>query len=196
MANCGIDMRRPLLVQVSRFDPWKDPLGVIQTYRLVKNEMPEVQLALVGALAGDDPEGYQILSQINEVSAKDQDIYVFTNLAGVGNMEVNAFQRAAQVVIQKSIKEGFGLVVSEALWKGTPVVAGKVGGIPMQIPDDMQEYLVSGIEDCARMVLSLLRDETRRKEFGEKGRERVRGEFLTPRLIRDELRLIRSLVSS
>lgn len=196
VANCGIDMRRPLLIQVSRFDPWKDPLGVIQTYRLVKNEMPEVQLALVGALAGDDPEGYRILSQINEVSAKDQDIYVFTNLAGVGNMEVNAFQRAAQVVIQKSIKEGFGLVVSEALWKGTPVVAGKVGGIPMQIPDDMQGYLVSGIEDCARMVLSLLGDEALRKEFGVKGRERVQEKFLTPRLIRDELRLISSLVSS
>lgn len=88
------------------------------------------------------------------------------------------------------------MVISEALWKGTPVVAGKVGGIPMQIPDDMREYLVSGIEDCVRMVLSLLRDEARRKEFGEKGRERVREEFLTPRLIRDELRLIRSLVSS
>jgi trehalose synthase len=196
VANCGIDMRRPLLVQVSRFDPWKDPLGVIQTYRLVKNEMPEVQLALVGALAGDDPEGYQILSQINEVSAKDQDIYVFTNLAGVGNMEVNAFQRAAQVVIQKSIKEGFGLVISEALWKGTPVVAGKVGGIPMQIPDEMQGYLVSDIEDCARMVLSLLGDEALRKDFGVKGRERVQEKFLTPRLIRDELRLIRSLVFS
>lgn len=195
VANCGIDLRRPLLAQVSRFDPWKDPLGVIEAYRLVKEELPEVQLALVGALAGDDPEGYQILSRVNEVSRKDPDIYVFTNLAGVGNMEVNAFQRAAQVIIQKSIKEGFGLVVSEALWKGTSVVAGKVGGIPSQIPDEMQGYLVTSVEDCAKMVVLLLRDESRRKEFGEKGKQWVQKRFLTPRLIRDELKLIKSLVS-
>jgi trehalose synthase len=195
VANCGIDLRRPLLAQVSRFDPWKDPLGVIEVYRLVKEEMPEIQLALVGALAGDDPEGYRILSQVNQESAKDSDIYIFTNMQGVGNMEVNAFQRTAQVIVQKSIREGFGLVVSEALWKGTSVVAGKVGGIPSQIPDDMQGYLVTGIESCAKAILSLLRDEPRRKEFGEKGRQWVQRKYLTPRLIRDQLKLIKTIVS-
>ncbi len=196
VANSGIDMRRPLIVQVSRFDPWKDPLGVIQAYQLLKRERPDVQLVMVGSLAGDDPEGYQILSKVNEESAKDPDIYVFTNLEGIGNMEVNAFQRSADVVIQKSIKEGFGLVVSEALWKETPVVAGNVGGIRMQIPDDMKGFLVSSVEDCAGSLLRLLNDEALRKEFGEKGREKVRKDFLYPRMIRDDLRLIKRLVSS
>lgn len=196
VANSGIDMRRPLIVQVSRFDPWKDPLGVIQAYQLVKLERPDVQLAMVGSLAGDDPEGYQILSSVNAQSAKDPDIYVFTNLEGIGNMEVNAFQRSADVVIQKSIKEGFGLVVSEALWKETPVVAGNVGGIKMQIPDDMKGFLVSSVEGCAASLLRLLNDEALRKEFGEKGKEKVRKHFLYPRMIRDDLRLVKRLVSS
>jgi len=196
VANSGIDMKRPLILQVSRFDPWKDPLGVIQAYKLVKRERADVQLAMVGSLAGDDPEGYEILSMVNEESAKDPDIYVFTNLEGVGNMEVNSFQRAADIVIQKSIKEGFGLVVSEALWKGTPVVAGNVGGIRTQIPDDMQDFLVSSVEGCAASLLRLLNDGTLRKEFGAKGREKVRKNFLYPRMIRDDLRLIKKIVFS
>ncbi len=195
VANSGIDMRRPLIAQVSRFDPWKDPLGVIQAYQLVKRELPNLQLAMIGSLAGDDPEGYHILSSVNEESAKDPDIYVFTNLEGIGNMEVNAFQRSANVVIQKSIKEGFGLVVSEALWKKTPVVAGNVGGIIRQIPDDMQGFLVSSVEGCADSLLRLLNDEALRKEFGEKGKEKVQKDFLFPRMIRDDLRLVKRLVS-
>ena len=127
MAEAGIDLRRPVLVQVSRFDPWKDPLGVIQAYRLVKAEMPGVQLALIGAMAGDDPEGWELLDRVEEESANDPDMYVFTNLGGVGSMEVNVFQRGCDVVIQKSLREGFGLVVSEALWKEKPVVAGRAG---------------------------------------------------------------------
>ncbi|GBE01531.1 trehalose synthase [bacterium BMS3Abin08] len=196
VANSGVDMRRPLILQVSRFDPWKDPLGVIKAYQLVKQERPDVQLAMVGSLAGDDPEGYEILSRVNEESAKDPDIYVFTNLEGIGNMEVNAFQRSANVVIQKSIREGFGLVVSEALWKRTPVVAGNVGGIRTQIPDDMQGFLVNNVEDCADALLRLLNDDALRKEFGEKGREKVQKHFLYPRMIRDDLRLVKKLVSS
>ncbi len=196
VANSGVDMKRPLIVQVSRFDPWKDPLGVIQAYQLVKREMNDVQLAMIGSLAGDDPEGYEILSKVNEESAKDPDIYVFTNLEGVGNMEVNSFQRAADVVIQKSIREGFGLVVSEALWKGTPVVAGNVGGIRTQIPDDMRGFLVNSVEGCAASLLRLLNDGALRKEFGEKGREKVQKDFLYPRMIRDNLRLVKKIVSS
>jgi trehalose synthase len=193
VANSGLDLRRPILLQVSRFDPWKDPLGVIEAYRLVKKELPEVQLALVGAMAGDDPEGFEILSQVNEESSKDSDIYVFTNLEGVGNMEVNSFQRMAQVVMQKSIREGFGLVVAESLWKETPVVAGKVGGIPLQVPEDMQAYLVDDVEACAQKILWLLNHEPERQEYGQQGKEKIRKNFLTPRLMRDELKLIRSL---
>jgi trehalose synthase len=195
LADAGVDLRRPLLLQVSRFDPWKDPLGVIQAYRLVKAERPEVQLALVGAMAGDDPEGWAIFETINAEAAHDSDIYVFTNLTGVGNMEVNAFQRGADIVLQKSLKEGFGLVVSEALWKGRPMVAGRAGGIPMQFPEAYQDYLVDSIEDCAARILDLLDNAATREAFGRVGREQVRQEFLLPRLIRDELRLIRDLLA-
>ena len=196
LANSGVDLNRPLLLQVSRFDPWKDPLGVIKAYRLVKEKRPEVQLALVGAMAGDDPEGWRMLETINAESAKDTDMYVFTNLTGVGNMEVNAFQRGADVIIQKSLREGFGLVVSEALWKGKPVVAGRAGGIPMQFPESYQEYLVSDVEGCAEKTLRLLEDAEERKAFGEAGQEKVRREFLLPRLISDELQLVKEILEA
>lgn len=195
LADAGVDLRRPLLLQVSRFDPWKDPLGVIQTYRLVKAQRPEVQLALVGAMAGDDPEGWAILEAINTEAAHDTDIYLFTNLTGIGNMEVNAFQRGADVILQKSLKEGFGLVVSETLWKAKPMVAGRAGGIPMQFPDAYQDFLVDNVEDCAARVLSLLEDAPKREAFGQAGHEKVRREFLLPRLMRDELRLIKTLLA-
>jgi len=139
-------------------------------------------------------EGWGILETINEAAAKDEDIYVFTNLTGVGNMEVNAFQRGADIVIQKSLREGFGLVVSEALWKGKPVVAGRAGGIPMQFPEPYRAFLVETVEGCAERVLELLEDSKKRELFGEAGRERIRQEFVLPRLIRDELRLVRELL--
>ncbi|MFQ5846977.1 MAG: glycosyltransferase [Candidatus Methylomirabilales bacterium] len=195
LADSGLDLHRPILLQVSRFDPWKDPLGVIHVYRLVKEARPEVQLALVGSMAGDDPEGWALLEIVNEEAAKDPDLYVFTNLTGVGNMEVNAFQRGVDLVIQKSLKEGFGLVVSEAFWKGKPVVAGKAGGIPMQFPPEFRSYLVESVEECAEKVLKLVDHPGVRAEFGRAGRERVRQEFLLPRLIRDELALVRSLLA-
>ncbi len=118
----GIDTSRPMMCQVSRFDPWKDPLGVIDAFRLVRGEVPGLQLALVGSMALDDPQGWDVYRQIGEAGRGDPDIHVFTNLTGVGNVEVNAFQRFSSVMIQKSVREGFGLVVSEALWKGTPIV--------------------------------------------------------------------------
>jgi trehalose synthase len=196
LANCGVDLNRPLLLQVSRFDPWKDPLGVIKAYRLVKEKRPEVQLALVGAMAGDDPQGWRMLETINAESAKDNDMYVFTNLTGVGNMEVNAFQRGADVILQKSLREGFGLVVSEAFWKGKPVVAGRAGGIPMQFPEAYQDYLVSDVEACASKVLDLLDNAEERKAFGAAGQGEVRKKFLLPRLMRDELKLVKEVLRS
>jgi trehalose synthase len=195
LADHGLDLRRPILLQVSRFDPWKDPQGVIQAYRMVKEQEPGVQLALVGALAGDDPEGWTMLEAINQEAERDGDLYVFTNLTGVGNMEVNAFQRGVDVVIQKSLKEGFGLVVSEALWKGKPMVAGRAGGIPMQFPPDYDRYLVESVEDCAGAVLDLLDHPGVRADFGRAGREHVRQHFLLPHLVRNELALIQRLIS-
>ncbi len=194
--DSGVDPTRPLLLQVSRFDPWKDPLGVVRAYRMVKEEIPGVQLALIGAMAGDDPEGFEILDRVEEQAANDPDLFVFTNLAGVGSMEVNVFQRGCDVVIQKSLREGFGLVVSEALWKEKPVVAGKAGGIPMQIPDPFHKYLVESVEDCATRVLDLLKRPGERGEFGRAGREHVRQHFLLPRLVRDELQLIKRVLQT
>lgn len=194
IANAGVDTKRPLVVQVSRFDPWKDPLGVIQAYRLAKRELPSLQLALVGAIAGDDPEGWQLLARVQEETEGDDDAYVFTNLSGVGSMEVNAFQRGADLVIQKSLREGFGLVVAESFWKGTALVAGRAGGIPMQFPPGYDRYLITNVEDCAARMVELLRDEWRRKEFGQAAREHVRRHFLLPRLLRDELKLIKSVL--
>lgn len=194
IADSGIDVSRPLLLQVSRFDPWKDPLGVIQAYRLVKKDFPDVQLALIGAMAGDDPEGWELFEHVEEQAAKDADLFVFTNLAGTGNMEVNVFQRGCDVVIQKSLREGFGLVVSEALWKEKPVVAGKAGGIPMQFPEAFSRYLVDSPEACAEQIMYLLEHIGERGEFGRSGREHVRRHFLLPRLVRDELQLIAGIL--
>jgi len=194
IAEMGIDVHRPLLLQVSRFDPWKDPLGVIRAYQLAKEEMPDVQLAMVGAMAGDDPQGWEILEKINAEAVKDPDLYVFTNMTGVGNMEVNVFQRTADVVLQKSIREGFGLVVAEAFWKGRPVVAGHAGGIPMQFPAGYEDYLVESAEDCAAKLLVLLENPNIAEGFGHAGQAKIRTEFLLPRLIRDELRLLKDIV--
>lgn len=160
----------------------------------MKAQRPEVQLALVGAMAGDDPEGWAILETINREAARDSDIYVFTNLTGVGNMEVNAFQRGADILLQKSLKEGLGLVVSEGLWKGKPMVAGRVGGIPMQFPDAYPDYLVDSVEDCAVRVVTFLDDAAAREGFGKARHDKVQQAFLLPRLIRDELRLMKPLV--
>jgi len=194
VANAGVDITRPLVVQVSRFDPWKDPMGVIEAYRLAKREVPGLQLALVGAIAGDDPEGWQLLTRVQQETVHDDDLYIFTNLAGVGSMEVNAFQRACDLVIQKSLREGFGLVVSESFWKGRAVVAGRAGGIPMQFPPGFERYLVDGTEDCAERMVELLGDEEKRRSFGEAAFEHVRRNFLLPRMLRDDLALFKRVL--
>jgi trehalose synthase len=194
VANAGVDVHRPLVVQVSRFDPWKDPMGVIDAYRIAKREILELQLALVGAIAGDDPEGWQLHALVHKETDSDPDIYVFTNLAGVGSMEVNAFQRACDLVIQKSLREGFGLVVSESFWKTRPVVAGRAGGIPMQFPTGYDRYLVDSIDMCATRMVELLSNPNARRTFGEAAREHVRSAFLLPRMLRDDLRLIKAVL--
>ncbi|MBN1208223.1 MAG: glycosyltransferase [Myxococcaceae bacterium] len=190
----GVRLSRPLITQISRFDLWKDPLGVIDAYRRVRPHIPNLQLALVGSLALDDPEGWQVYRQIREATTGDNLIHVFTNLVGVGNIEVNAFQTLSNVVLQKSLREGFGLVVSEALWKGTPVVAGRAGGIPQQMPEGTGGILVDTVEECAEAVLHLLRHPQEARCLGEQGREHVRRHFLMPRLLLEHLRLLDALV--
>jgi trehalose synthase len=190
----GVEVERPLVTQVSRFDPWKDPLGVIAAYRLVKPEIPGLQLALAGSMALDDPEGWEIYRQIQESAKTDPQIHLFTNLTGVGNVEVNAFQRLSDVVIQKSLREGFGLVVSETLWKRTPVVAGRAGGISLQVMGGGGGFLVDSVEECAEKTLWALQHPGEAKAYGVKGHELVRERFLLTRLIADELRLYGSLL--
>ena len=192
----GVDVEKPLVTQVSRFDPWKDPLGVIAAYRIVKREVPDLQLAMVGSMALDDPEGWEIYRQIEGAARDDPRIHVFTNLTGVGNVEVNAFQRLSDVVIQKSIREGFGLVVSETLWKGTPVVAGRAGGIPLQLKGGTGGFLIDSVEECAEKVLRLLESPDEGRTLGTRGRELVRERFLLTRLIADELRLYGTLLGT
>ena len=154
----GIDLDRPLICQVSRFDPWKDPLGVIDAYRQVKAEMPDVQLALVGSMASDDPEGWDFFNATVAHADGDPDIHILNNFNNVGAIEVNAFQSHADLLIQKSTREGFGLTVSEAIWKARPFVGGNVGGIPLQIEDGVTGFLVSSVEDCAQRTMEILRD--------------------------------------
>ncbi len=129
----GIDVERPLLLQVSRFDPWKDPLGVVDVYRTVKESHPGLQLALVGSMASDDPEGWEYLEKVLDYVGDDPDVFVLSNIDNVGSVEINAFQSHADVIVQKSTREGFGLTVTEALWKARPTIGGDVGGIPLQI---------------------------------------------------------------
>jgi trehalose synthase len=189
----GVDVDRPLICQVSRFDPWKDPLGVIDCYRIVKEKIDGVQLALVGSMATDDPEGWDFFQKTHEHAAGDEDIKILNNLNNVGAIEVNAFQSQADVVLQKSIREGFGLTVSEALWKGRPTIAGNVGGIPLQIQDGATGYLVNSSDEAATRAVAFLEDPELGKTLGRAGKEYVRTHFLMPRLLRDWLRIFNEL---
>ena len=192
----GIDVERPLLTQVSRFDPWKDPLGVIDAYRGVKERFADVQLALVGSMAHDDPEGWDFYNQTVAYAHGDPDVYILSNLNNIGGVEVNAFQVHSSAVIQKSIKEGFGLTVTEALWKTRPTVAGRVGGIVRQIQDGETGWLVDSAADCGEACVEILRDPAEARLRALKGKEYVRRNFLMPRLLRDWLVLFNTLLGN
>jgi len=193
VGRCGVDLKRPIMVQVSRFDPWKDQLGVIDAYRKVKAQLPEVQLVLAGQMATDDPEGISYYARALRRAAEDFDIHILSNLDGVNAREVNAFQALADVVIQKSTREGFGLVVSEALWKGKPVVGGKVGGIPLQVIDGETGFLVTDVNGCANACLFLLENPNVAREMGIKAKEHVRRHFLSTRNLLDYLHMFTAL---
>jgi trehalose synthase len=189
----GVDPKRPIMCQVSRYDPWKDPVGVIEAYRLVRQQVPDVQLLLAGSMATDDPEAFRVWEDTERAADGDRDIHLLSNLHQVGSVHINAFQRVATVVVQKSVREGFGLTVSEALWKGRPVVGGRAGGITMQIIDGYDGYLVDGIEACARRVIDLLADPVGADAMGAQGREHVREHFLATRELLDWLQLLGDL---
>ena len=185
----GVDPERPIICQVSRFDPWKDPLGVIDVYRLCRHYEPRLQVLMIASMATDDPEGWAYFERTVRRAGEDFDIHILSNVHGVGHVEVNAFQRASEVVIQKSLREGFGLTVAEALWKERPVVAGNVGGIPLQVKDGVSGFLVDSVEECAERVTQLLQQPELAERMGKAGHEHVRENFLITRYLRDYLRI-------
>ena len=192
VAAMGIDPGRPLVTQVSRFDFWKDPWGVIDAYRLAREAVPGLQLALLGiSQAADDPEALDVVNRVAEHAANDPDIHLYfypDHLPDTIDRIVNAFQSASLVVLQKSLREGFGLTVAEAMWKGRPLIGGNVGGIRMQVEDGVNGYLVDSPEECAQRMVGLLKDPALRAEIGAAARASVREKFLLPRLALDYLK--------
>jgi trehalose synthase len=160
---------------------------------MARREVPDLQLIMAGSLAHDDPEGMRFLELTEEHRGGDPDIHLLTDLQQVGSLEVNAFQRATTVVVQKSIREGFGLVVAEAMWKEKPVVGGDVGGIRLQIEDGETGYLVDSVWRCAERIVELVNDGELRNRMGRAAKERVRERFLTVRELEDYLRLMSAL---
>jgi trehalose synthase len=185
----GIPRDKPVLLQVSRFDGFKDPIGVVEAYNLIKRNI-DCSLVLAGGLAHDDPEGTEMLARVRAKAGNDPNIHIITaDFQPLEDIVINALQRGADVVIQKSLKEGFALVVAEALWKGKPVVGSDVGGLRLQIKDGINGFLVRSIEETAERVSHLLRNPELAREMGECGREYVRKNFLITRHLRDYLRL-------
>ncbi|MBP1730694.1 MAG: glycosyltransferase, partial [Deltaproteobacteria bacterium] len=185
MERLGVPTDRPIILQVSRFDRFKDPVGVIEAYRMVK-KYDDCILVLAGSPATDDPEGEAVLDEVREFTADDLDVHILL-LPPFSDRDINALQRAAHVVLQKSLKEGFGLTVAEAMWKGKAVIGGAVGGIPLQILHGANGFLVHSIEGTAFRIRQLLSNPDLAKTMGDKGREYVRVNFLITRQIRDYL---------
>lgn len=188
----ALNRQRPLLAQISRFDRFKDPLGVIQAFKLVKKFVPTVQLVLAGGGATDDPEGEQVLQEVHDSAADDPDIHVLL-LPPDAHRTINALQRAADIVLQKSIREGFGLTVTEAMWKGKPVIGGDTGGIRLQVINFKTGFRVNTPEGAALRIRYLLHNSTKIQEIGQQAREFVRENFLLTRHLREYLTLITSL---
>lgn len=186
-----IDRSRPIVTQISRFDYLKDPLGVVQVFRRIRKYI-DCQLVLAGGGATDDPEGAAVLAEVEEAVNNDPDIFLLL-LPPASDIEINALQRASTVILQKSLREGFGLTVAEGLWKAKPVIAGAVGGIPLQIVHKYSGLLTHTIEGTAFALKQLLQDPAYAKSLGENGREHVRKNFLITRHLRDYLLLFHSL---
>jgi len=183
-AHYKIPTDLPLVAQISRFDPWKDPVGVVKAFKLARKKV-DATLVLLGNFATDDPEGEEIYESL--CACRDERILILTS--GDDSALVNALQTRAVVVLQKSLREGFGLTVAEAMWKSTPVIGGNVGGIRYQIEDGVNGFLVSSIEEAGARIVQLLKDKKLRGEMGSKARETVRAKFLLPRYVEQYLDL-------
>lgn len=196
LTGLGIDVNRPLVTQVSRFDPWKDPLGVVEAYRLAKKKIPGLQLAYVGLfLARDDPEAERVYKKIKRKTEKDSDVFLFAEREKLGSLKVsmfvNAMQVASDVILQKSIREGFGMTVSEAMWKEKPVIGGNVGGIKLQIENGKNGFLVSSSKETSMRIVELINNPEIGERIGKEAKETVRKKFSIPRLLRDYLKVFK-----
>ena len=188
-----IDPERPLILQVSRYDRFKDPIGVIHAYKLTKKFIPSLQLVLAGGDAADDPEGEVVLNEVHVAAKDDPDLKVLL-LPGDAHRTINALQRAADIVLQKSIKEGFGLTVTEAMWKNKPVIGGDTGGIRIQVVNHHTGFLVNTPEGAALRIRYMLQNPEMMREMGLKAKEFVRENFLITRHLREYLTLIYALL--
>ena len=189
----GVPLDKPLITQVSRFDRLKDPVGVIEAFQMARKEVP-ARLLIVGGAADDDPEGMEVLAEVQEKAKGDADILVL-NLPPTSHLEINALQRASTVVVQKSLREGFGLTVSEALWKNIPVIGGAVGGIPQQVLHEHTGLLVTSVPEAAKAMARLLKEPEWAKNLGRNGHQHVRQNFLLTRHLRDYLLLFHSVLN-
>jgi trehalose synthase len=188
----NIDDTRPIVAQVSRFDRFKDPVGVIAAYRLAKDFVPGLQLVLAGGTAADDPEGAVVLTEVRQAADGDPDIHVLST-GHYSDRTISALQTGADIIIQKSLREGFGLTVTEAMWKGKPVIGGNTGGIRLQVMNHRTGFLVDTPEGAALRIRHLLSQRTRMVQMGQAGRELVRQNFLTTRHLREYLTLMVAL---
>jgi len=183
-----LDRSRPIMLQVSRYDRFKDPIGVIEAYKFVKASMPEIQLVLAGGGATDDPEGEEVLREVRESAGNDPDIHILL-LPPDAHVTINALQRTSDIILQKSLKEGFGLTVTEAMWKGKPVIGGNTGGIRLQIVNHHTGFLVDTPEGAALRIQDLLQNPDKMEEIGKNAKEYVRENFLNTRHLREILSL-------
>lgn len=200
LEKIGIDPSRPLVAQVSRFDQWKDPLGVIAAYRMAKREVPSLQLALGGlTLAADDPEAKDLFSKVQQAAAGDPDIHLFGSPTPPENISndlfVNALQSGADVVVQKSTREGFGMSLTEAMWKGAAVIAGNARGLRKQVRDGVDGYIVSAASQCASRIVELITMPDLRRRFGKEAHKSAADRFLMPRLLGEFVPIYREALS-
>ena len=192
----GIDLSRPFVCQLMRLDRWKNPHATVEAFAAAREELPGLQLVIAVGLDPADPHAWSALRELTDYAGERPDVHVLTSYAGVGDVELCALQRLARVSVQLSIREGFGLAASEALWKTTPVVGGRQGGLPLQVRDRRDGYLVETPEQAATRIVDLVRDPGLGVEMGRSGRERVRERFLLTRALEDEVRALAAVAGA
>jgi trehalose synthase len=195
LRSLGVDLTRPTICNVARLDRWKDPHSLIDAFAQAKREVRELQFVLVAALPGEGPQDFRIAREVADYAAGMEDVRLMTTYTGIGDVEIGALQRVARVSIQRSLREGFGLAASEALWKRTPVVAGLSSGASAQVRDGTDGYLTDDAAQMARRIVELVEDPGLATELGTNGREHVREQRLVTRLLEDELRLLGSVLA-